>query len=42
MTKLRKVFARDEMNDDLLFTRARVADRDDDVEYVSILPTSPP
>jgi hypothetical protein len=42
VTKLRKVFARDEMNDDLLFTRARVADRDDDVEYVSILPTSPP
>jgi hypothetical protein len=42
VTKLRKVFARDEMNDDLVFTRARVADRDDDVEYVSILPTSPP
>jgi hypothetical protein len=42
VTKLRKVFAKDEMNDDLLFTRARVGDRDDDVEYVSILPTSPP
>jgi hypothetical protein len=42
VTKLRKVFARDEMTDDLVFTRARVGDRDDDVEYVSILPTSPP
>jgi hypothetical protein len=30
------------LNEDLLFTRARVGDRDDDVEYVSILSTSPP
>jgi hypothetical protein len=42
VTKLRKVFRKDEMTDDLLFTRARVADKDDDLEYVSILPTSPP
>jgi hypothetical protein len=42
VTKLRKVFARDEMTEDLIFTRARVGDKDDDVEYVSILPTSPP
>jgi Uncharacterized protein conserved in bacteria (DUF2330) len=42
VTKLRKVFARDEMAEDLLFTRARVGDKDDDLEYVSILPTSPP
>jgi hypothetical protein len=42
VTKLRKVFRTDEMTDDLLFTRARVGDQDDDLEYMSILPTSPP
>jgi hypothetical protein len=42
VTKLRKVFAKDEMNADLEFVRARVGDKDDDVEYFSILPTSPP
>jgi hypothetical protein len=42
VTKLRKVFRKDEMADDLVFTRARVGDKDDDIEYVSILPTSPP
>jgi hypothetical protein len=42
VTKLRKVFAKDEMSDDLEFTRAKVGDKDDDVEYFSILPTSPP
>jgi hypothetical protein len=42
VTKLRKVFRKDEMADDLVFTRAKVGDRDDDIEYVSILPTSPP
>ncbi len=42
VTKLRKVFKRDEMTDDLLFTRAKAGDRDDDIEYTSILPTSPP
>jgi hypothetical protein len=42
VTKLRKIFAKDEMNADLEFVRARVGDKDDDVEYFSILPTSPP
>ena len=42
VTKLRKVFHKDEMSDDLEFVRARVGDRDDDIEYFSILPTSPP
>ena len=42
VTKLRKVFARDEMGADLEFVRARVGDKDDDIEYVAILPTSPP
>jgi hypothetical protein len=42
VTKVRKVFRKDEMTDDLLFIRARVGDKDDDLEYVSILPTSPP
>jgi hypothetical protein len=40
--KLRKVFRKDEMTEDLVFTRARVGDKDDDLEYVSILSTSPP
>jgi hypothetical protein len=30
------------MSDDLEFTRAKVGDKDDDIEYFSILPTSPP
>ncbi|HYW84205.1 MAG TPA: DUF2330 domain-containing protein, partial [Spirochaetia bacterium] len=42
VTKFRKVFAKDEMSDDLEFVRARVGDKDDDIEYFSILPTSPP
>jgi hypothetical protein len=42
VTKLRKVFAKDEMNADLEFVRAHVGDKNDDVEYFSILPTSPP
>jgi Uncharacterized protein conserved in bacteria (DUF2330) len=42
ITKLRKVFSKDEMNGDLLFIHARVGDKDDDIEYFSILPTSPP
>ena len=42
VTKMRKVFAKDEMTDDLEFLRAEVADRKDDLEYFSILPTSPP
>ena len=42
VTKLRKVFAKDEMDDDLEFVRAKVGGQDDDIEYFSILPTSPP
>jgi hypothetical protein len=42
VTKLRKIFARDEMGDDLEFVRAKVGDKEDNVEYFSILPTSPP
>jgi hypothetical protein len=42
VTKLRKVFRKDEMTDDLVFSRARVGEKDDDIEYVSVLPTSPP
>jgi hypothetical protein len=39
---VRAVFAKDEMSADLEFVRAKVGDRDDDIEYFSILPTSPP
>ncbi len=42
ITKLRKVFAKDEMGDDLEFRRAKVGEKDDDIEYFSVLPTSPP
>jgi hypothetical protein len=42
ITKIRKVFRRAEMGRDLEFVRARVGDTPDDMEYVSILPTSPP
>ncbi len=42
VTKMRKVFSKDEMSEDLEFVRAKVGDKDDDVEYFSILPTSPP
>jgi hypothetical protein len=42
VTKVRKVFSKDEMGEDLEFVRARIGDKDDDVEYFSILPTSPP
>jgi hypothetical protein len=40
ITKLRKVFNKDEMNGDLEFVRARVGVLDDDMEYTSLLPTS--
>jgi hypothetical protein len=30
------------MSEDLEFVRAKVGDKDDDIEHVSILPTSPP
>ena len=42
VTKLRKVFTKPEMGEDLEFVRATVGGQDDDLEYVSILPTSPP
>ena len=42
VTKIRKVFTKDEMEDDLVFVRAMAGGKPDDIEYVSILPTSPP
>jgi hypothetical protein len=42
VTKFRKIFARDEMNDDLLIVPARYNGAADDSEYEEILPTSPP
>ncbi len=42
ITKFRKIFARDEMNDDLVLLPARLGDHDDLSEYEEILPTSPP
>ena len=42
ITKFRKLFARDEMNDDLLILPARYQGATDTSEYEEILPTSPP
>src|SRR5204863_8211098 len=42
ITKFRKIFARDEMNDDLLIVPARYNGAEDNSEYEEILPTSPP
>ena len=42
ITKFRKIFARDEMNDDLVMVPAKRGDADDDSEYEEILPTSRP
>jgi hypothetical protein len=42
ITKFRKLFLRDEMNDDLLIVPARYGDAVDSSEYEEILPTSPP
>jgi hypothetical protein len=42
VTKFRKVFAKGEMGADLEFVRARLGEAEDDMEYVQILPTSPP
>ncbi len=42
VTKFRKLFARDEMNDDLVIVPARVGEHEDSSEYEEILPTSPP
>jgi hypothetical protein len=42
ITKFRKIFARDEMNDDLLIVPARYGDAEDESEYEELLPVSPP
>jgi hypothetical protein len=42
ITKFRKIFARDEMNDDLTMVPARYNDAEDDSEYQELLPVSPP
>ncbi len=42
ITKFRKIFARDEMDGDLLLVPARMGQNDDNSEYEEILPTSPP
>ncbi len=42
ITKFRKIFARDEMNEDLLMVPARYGDAEDDSEYEELLPVSPP
>jgi len=42
ITKFRKTFLRDEMNDDLLLVPARQGQSEDHSEYEEILPTSPP
>jgi hypothetical protein len=42
ITKFRKLFARDEMNDDLLIVPARYNGAEDRSEYEEILPSSPP
>jgi len=42
ITKFRKIFARDEMNDDLSIVPARYNGTEDTSEYEEILPSSPP
>ncbi|MFN4258630.1 MAG: DUF2330 domain-containing protein [Gemmataceae bacterium] len=42
LTKFRKKFAKDEMNDDLLILPAQIDGAQDVSEYTEILPTSPP
>jgi hypothetical protein len=42
ITKFRKIFARDEMNDDLVMLPARRGNAEDISEYEEILPVSPP
>src|SRR5438876_1330072 len=42
ITKFRKIFARDEMNDDLVMVAARYNDAEDDSEYEELLRVSPP
>jgi hypothetical protein len=42
ITKFRKIFLRDEMNDDLEMVPAHYGDVDDNSEYEELLPVSPP
>ncbi len=42
ITKFRKIFARDEMNDDLAIVPARYNGQEDSSEYEELLPVSPP
>jgi hypothetical protein len=42
ITKFRKTFTRDEMNDDLLIVPAQRGGKEDSSEYTETLPTSPP
>ena len=42
ITKFRKIFTRDEMNDDLRIIAARLGQEEDNSEYEEMLPTSPP
>jgi hypothetical protein len=42
VTKFRKTFAKDEMNDDLVIVPAKLGDAEDRSEYTEALPTSPP
>ena len=42
ITKFRKIFLRDEMNDDLEMVPARYGDAEDSSEYEELLPVSPP
>ena len=42
ITKFRKIFCRDEMNDDLVLAPSRQGEHEDTSEYQEILPTSPP
>ncbi len=42
LTKFRKTFAKDEMDDDLLIVPAKVGKAEDHSEYEEVLPTSPP
>jgi hypothetical protein len=42
ITKFRKIFARDEMNDDLTIVPARYNGAEDNSEYEELLPVSPP
>lgn len=41
ITKIRKVFSKREMKEDVEFGRASLGKRDDDTEYFELLPTSP-